>query len=289
MKNKVNAYMDHVWDGFYAGQVRTSRYPVVVDAKRGHQYDVEYTGNTPKNQTFTLKSQNRDAALILRIFYPDSGSFSIYANEEFVEPNNFNDKTKQYEEISGKKCGENRFLGIVNILEFYLTPGCMVKIKPRDAIQTMVRMEWSLDEFFSNGGTTTFADRVAGSLGIHASDIKIVSVYEGSLVINYDVTVPEGSTTSIAELQKKQTEAFATGSIDLGAPILDVAATVAVAADTNTGTVEKKPESIVSDGTVSAEGYDPIVITVTKSNRVIEDIEYVNGVARRKSVFRPNI
>jgi len=61
----------------------------------------------------------------------------------------------------------------------------------------MVRMEWSLTEFFSNGGTTTFADRVASSLGIHASDIKIVSVYEGSLVVNYDVTVAEGSTTSI--------------------------------------------------------------------------------------------
>lgn len=198
IKNKINSYMDHVWDGFYSGQLRTSRYPVVVDAKRGNIYEVEYTGNTPKNQTFTLKSQNREAALILRIFYPDTGSFSIYANEEFVESNSFNDATKQYDPISGSKCGENRFLGIVNILEFYLTPGCMVKIKPRDAIQTMVRMEWSLDAFFSNGGTTTFADRVAGSLGIHASDIKVVSVYEGSLVINYDVTVPEGSTTTIA-------------------------------------------------------------------------------------------
>jgi hypothetical protein len=40
---------------------------------------------------------------------------------------------------------------------------------------------------------------------------------------------------------------------------------------------------------VSADGYDPIVITTTKANRVIEDIEYVDGVARRKSVFRPNI
>ena len=60
----------------------------------------------------------------------------------------------------------------------------------------MVRMEWSLDAFFSNGGTTTFADRVASSLGIHASDIKIVSVYEGSLVVNYAVTVPEGAPAS---------------------------------------------------------------------------------------------
>jgi hypothetical protein len=76
----------------------------------------------------------------------------------------------------------------------------MIKIKPRDAVLSMVRMEWTLDAFFSNGGTTTFADRVAGSLGIHASDIKVVSVYEGSLIVNYEVTVPEGSTTTIAEL-----------------------------------------------------------------------------------------
>jgi hypothetical protein len=154
----------------------------------------------------------------------------------------------------------------------------------------MVRMEWSLNEFFSNGGTTTFADRVAGSLGIHASDIKIVSVYEGSLVVNYDVTQPPGSTTSIASLQAKQTQAFATGGIDLGAPILDVAASVSVAADDgSSGEPAPPPTSIVSGGTVSAEGYDPIVITTTAANRVIDNIEYVDGVKRYKSVFRPNI
>lgn len=49
-------------------------------------------------------------------------------------------------------------------------------------------MEWTLDEFFDDGGTTEFVDRVAGSLGIHASTIKIVSVYQGSVVVVYDVT-----------------------------------------------------------------------------------------------------
>ena len=48
-------------------------------------------------------------------------------------------------------------------------------------------MEWSLESFFKEGGTTTFMDRIAGSLGIHASTIKIVSVYEGSLVVNYEI------------------------------------------------------------------------------------------------------
>ena len=50
-----------------------------------------------------------------------------------------------------------------------------------------MRMDWSLDAFFSQGGTTTFIDRIAGSLGIDTSTIKIVSVYEGSLVVNYGI------------------------------------------------------------------------------------------------------
>lgn len=66
----------------------------------------------------------------------------------------------------------------------------------------MVRMEWTMNEFFSNGGTTQFVDRVAGSLGIHASTIKIVSVYEGSVVLNYDITVDDDDASSSAAAQK---------------------------------------------------------------------------------------
>lgn len=55
-----------------------------------------------------------------------------------------------------------------------------------------------MNEFFSNGGTTKFIDRVAGSLGIHASTIKVVSVYEGSVVLNYDITVDDSSSTNAA-------------------------------------------------------------------------------------------
>jgi len=132
----------------------------------------------------------------LRIHYPDTGSFSILVNGVVIESNQWDDRTKGYKPIKGLKCGENRFIGIKNILEFYITNGCMLEIKPRDAIQTMVRMEWSLNEFYSKGGTSTFADRVSGSLGIHASDVKIVSVYEGSLTVNYDIVAPAGKDAS---------------------------------------------------------------------------------------------
>lgn len=52
-------------------------------------------------------------------------------------------------------------------------------------------MEWTLQEFFADGGTTRFVDRLAGALGIHASTIKTVSVYEGSVVVNYAITVDD--------------------------------------------------------------------------------------------------
>jgi hypothetical protein len=48
-------------------------------------------------------------------------------------------------------------------------------------------MEWSMDEFFDAGGTTKFVDRVAGSLGIPSFQIKVVSVYEGSTIVVYDI------------------------------------------------------------------------------------------------------
>jgi len=123
-----------------------------------------------------------------------------------------------------------------------------------------------MKEFMAGGGTTAFVDRVAGTLGIHASQIKVVSVYEGSLVINYNIVAAEGeSDDTLTAIAKNQLDKFATGEMDLGAPILDVISS---------------EESVISDGTVSATGYDPIVITKTQTS-VIR--------ARSPGVFKPNL
>jgi hypothetical protein len=59
-------------------------------------------------------------------------------------------------------------------------------------------MEWTMASFFASGGTTSFMDRVAGALGIHASTIKIVSVYEGSLVVNYEINSADDDPVALA-------------------------------------------------------------------------------------------
>ena len=82
-----------------------------------------------------------------------------------------------------------------------------------------------MNEFFDNGGTTSFIDKVAGSLGIHASTIKVVGVYTGSVVVDYSIEPDKttGQTASdLKAIKDKQTAQFATGNMSLGAPLLDV-------------------------------------------------------------------
>ncbi len=61
-------------------------------------------------------------------------------------------------------------------------------------------MEWTMSKFYSNGGTTKFADRLCAALGIHASQVKVVSVYEGSLVVNYNIVQDPASSQSLAQI-----------------------------------------------------------------------------------------
>lgn len=76
---------------------------------------------------------------------------------------------------------------MVNILEFFITPNCPLTIRPMDAIQLGIRLDFTPDEFFANGGVTTFIDRMAGVLGIHKADLKVVAVYEGSTIVDFEV------------------------------------------------------------------------------------------------------
>ena len=78
-----------------------------------------------------------------------------------------------------------------------------------------------MDEFYSSGGITSFADRVSAALGIHASQIKIVAVYKGSVVVDYVIeSYPESTESAETQLRKlktSQNKLIAEGSEVFGA------------------------------------------------------------------------
>ena len=63
--------MDHVWDGFYTGQIRLSRFPSIVESNQ--DYEVLYTGTPPAAQRFTLIADNGGS--MIQIKYLNAGCY----------------------------------------------------------------------------------------------------------------------------------------------------------------------------------------------------------------------
>jgi hypothetical protein len=189
---------------------------------------------------------------LITIPYPDAGAYKVYdENKELAIPTDWNYRTEQWDIPSGRYCGENRYVGLENTLQFWIEPGCTLFVAPRDAIMLAVRLEWTVKEFFQEDGIGKFTDRMATSLGIHKADLKVVQVYEGSVIVEFQVMTEEGDEDPTATLKKieKTFEAVTpTLGDSLGAPVMQI---------------------VTSDGNIVAmEGYEDISGFTSNANFV---------------------
>ncbi len=170
--------------------------------------------------------------------YWNAGSYAVYIDGKFIPNTPWDKNAGSQAELTGLKgCGENRFVGVKNFLEFIITAGCELQVLPVDAILSNVRMQWTMDEFYAAGGVVSFTDRVAAALGIHASTIKAVAVYTGSVVVEFNilsqdpttlVSSPLTSSVSASKLRTLKTQLntlikSSTASTVFGAPVLSAA------------------------------------------------------------------
>lgn len=70
---------------------------------------------------YTLVSQNKQLGLTVRIAYPSAESRQILKDGQRVDMNQWDEAEKGYGSIKQAFCGENRYIGVKNILEFYIT------------------------------------------------------------------------------------------------------------------------------------------------------------------------
>jgi hypothetical protein len=125
IQNKLNSFMDHVWDGFYSGQIRRSRFPgFIYGGEKGIFYDIVMTGTPAKRMQYKFITQSKTAGMTLRVAYPGSTSYAIEKDGEEVPYNAWDASLKDYGPVEQTQCGENRFVSGKNILEFYITAGC---------------------------------------------------------------------------------------------------------------------------------------------------------------------
>jgi hypothetical protein len=162
--------------------------------------------------------------------------------------------------IKGDYCGENKYLSVENALQFTITAGCLLQVVPRDVIRASIRMQWTVDEFFAAGGTTNFVDRLAASLNIHASTIKVVSVYQGSVIVEYRIEQEAGDLEMIENVLEQK---IVDQTLDMGVTV--ISGTIS--------DVEIDPyywqyeEQMDEDGEVVAQpDYEPEEVYVKKSS-----------------------
>lgn len=48
-----------------------------------------------------------------------------------------------------------------------------------------IRLDWTVREFYEADQVSVFTDRMAATLGVAAADLKVVQVYEGSVVLYF--------------------------------------------------------------------------------------------------------
>jgi len=73
--NELNSYMDHMWDGFYTGQMRLSRFPAQI--LTGKSYVLTYSGTPFKNARYMLKADASNSGILIKIPYPNAGAYTV--------------------------------------------------------------------------------------------------------------------------------------------------------------------------------------------------------------------
>lgn len=104
-----------------------------------------------------------------------------------------------------------------------------------------VRLEFPMAEFFSGGGVTSFIDNMAGVLGIHKADLKVVSVYEGSTIIVFQVIsnfIEEETPLNLETVQQTFETFVATAEDFMGSTLLSAVSSGIPIVTPNTPTAE---------------------------------------------------
>ena len=165
----------------------------------------------------------------LKIDYTEPKRIVVWANGVEKRHNDM-DSTGFMAPLNGDVCGENRWDPVNAVLEFTMQGGfqqCMIELKTQQTIQMGIRMDMTLEEFYSNDGELSFIEKLAKQLNISRDRIKVVGVRRGSVILNVVIEpnqeiIGDGSQASELEGVSVQLQAqINNGTLDVGAPILD--------------------------------------------------------------------
>lgn len=92
-----------------------------------------------------------------------------------------------------------------------------------NTIRTSLKLEGDISEMQTDEAQDSFKGNLASAMGLDSSYINIASVYEGSIVVVYDLVADENN--DVSSLAQASQNAFKSGAVaaSVGYPVLDVA------------------------------------------------------------------
>ena len=199
--SRINSYPTRCADGTTACGIRQ---PVFVSLlNQGIQrYSITYSNDRPTEQEFTMIGPANTTGIIIEY------QFSV--NEPIlIKDSNGEDITEQeYNAIAFEQdppdevCGSWRYIGAkVKKLEFYIEPGCTLKVVIPDGKEMVIRLAMPITQFYEEGGPKIFASLVAPILGQDVKNIRVVKTDEGSTIVDFFGIVDNTITDSQAFLE----------------------------------------------------------------------------------------
>lgn len=134
-----------------------------------------------------------------------------------------------------------------------------------------------MEEFYDSGGVTSFVDRVSAALGIHASQMKVVAVYTGSVVVDYTIEPDQADDSGsdpeaqLRAIQKNLNVIVESGDSEVfGAPVLSASTNGATIIEDPTYNPVQKPTQATpvydDDNTVTISDETAAGITVAATS-----------------------
>ena len=196
------------------------------------EYTLEFTYNTPLNLELSLHlpSPPQSTHTTLKILFKRTLSVRV------LKDNNYKEGELGFSQnFIGTECGDNMWNVDEHSLQVYFDAdagsdgqGCVLVLESGSAVKLSVRLDVTLEDYLGQDGLSLFVDRIAETLGIHVSRIRIVGVRLGS--VRVDCFIEQSDDAALSEEEKSEEleevlgnleKALAEGALDFGYPVLD--------------------------------------------------------------------
>jgi hypothetical protein len=184
--NVLNAYRDEGWNGAYTSGIRPARFPVSI--RLGQHYDIRFSSTNPRDLRVALSSAGWDEGVVLTVRYqsPEQIEIRRASTMSFVPPlaENYHDElvrlpTNRSAFARDAIHGSSVWVNLERKLSFVVRGTEPLLLRTLNSVKVSLKLASSVEDFYDSGGTEAFVTKLAFSLGIPWSRIRVVSVVAG--------------------------------------------------------------------------------------------------------------